>query len=110
MFGGGILYAVTVEESANFGVVIPCLQEIQACFGIVIVAAVTEGVEVADIVLVGNFITICVNYLVVAPRIVPILYYNSAVIVNKAQKTPRGAPAPRGDLNIIFNNHLNGYS
>ena len=96
------MHGVAVEETAYFGVIIPCLQEVQACFGIVIVTAVTERVEVADIVLVGNFIALFVNYLVVAPRIVPILYYNSAVIVNKAQKTPRGVP--RGEIVRLTNN------
>ena len=96
------MYRVAVEESANFGVVIPCLQEVQPCFGIVVIAAVTERVEVADIVLVGNFIAICVNNLVVAPCVVVIFYHSIAVIVNKAQKTPRGANAPRGAFLLNF--------
>ena len=92
------MYAVAVEESANFGVIIPCLQEIEACFYVVVVATITERVEVADIVLVGNFIAICVNNLVVAPCVVVIFYHSIAVIVNKPQKTLRGATAPRGAL------------
>ena len=77
------MYRVAVKESSCFRVVIPCLQEVQACFGIVIVTAVTEGVEVTDIVLVGNFITIRINNFVVAPRIVVIFYHSIAVIVNE---------------------------
>ena len=99
-FGVGVLYGVTVEETADFGVVVAGLQGVKACFGVVVVAAVTERVEVADIVLVCNFIAICVNNLVVAPCIVVIFYHSIAVIVNKAQKTPRSAPAPRGETDI----------
>ncbi len=44
-----VIYAVCVYETACFGVVISCLKIIKLCLGVVVIAAVTERVNIAYI-------------------------------------------------------------
>ena len=40
-------HAIRTNKPTNLGVIVPCLQIVEAAFGIVVVAAVAEGIEVA---------------------------------------------------------------
>ncbi len=90
----GVCNGVAVEETTYFGVVVARLQEVQAGFAVVIVTPVPERIEVADMVLVGDFHSRTVYDFMISPCVVPVLYHFVAVAVNIAKtKTPRGARA-----------------
>ena len=57
---GGIIYVtecIRAEESAPFGVVITALQVVIAGFRIIVIAAVTQGVDLRDLFLLIDIIT-----------------------------------------------------
>ena len=57
---GRIVYVteiVRAEEPAPFGVVVAALQIIAACFRIIVIAAVTQGVDLRDLFLLIDIIT-----------------------------------------------------
>ena len=79
--GGKVADVVNRDESSDFGVIISRLQVVQLGFGIVIVGAITEGIQVADVVGVGNLGSACNENLTITPRIIAIFYHNRNVFV-----------------------------
>ena len=56
---GRIVYVTEIvgrDESAPFGVVVAALQIIAACFRIIVIAAVTQGVDLHDLFLLRSII------------------------------------------------------
>ena len=57
---GRIIYvteSIRAEETTPFGVVVAALQIIVACFSIVVITAVTQGVDLRDLVLLGGVVS-----------------------------------------------------
>ena len=57
---GGIVYVTEIvgrDESAPFGVVVAALQIVIPCFRIIVIAAVTQGVDLRDLVLHGSVVS-----------------------------------------------------
>ena len=57
---GRIIYvteSIRAEETTPFGVVVAALQIIVACFSIVVITAVTQGVDLRDLFLLIDIIT-----------------------------------------------------
>ena len=74
---------VNRDESSDFGVVVTALQKIEIRLGIVVIATVPEGIQVADVVGVGNLGSACIENLTIAPRIIAIFYHNRAAAVKQ---------------------------
>ena len=72
------------HKPTNFRIVVSGLEEVQTNTGIVVIAAVSKGVENTNVVAVRNLGTICIENLTVAPSIILIFYHNRAVIVKKS--------------------------
>ena len=68
---------VDSDKSSDFGIVISCLKEIEAGFGVEVVGTVSERVQFGN--LACGFIKD--NGGAVTPRIVLIFYHNRAIIV-----------------------------
>ena len=57
---GRIVYVTEIvgrNEPAPFGVVVPGLQIVVACFRVVVIAAVTQGIDLRDLFLLIDIIT-----------------------------------------------------
>ena len=57
---GGIVYVterIRAEETTPFGVVVSGLQIVVACFRVVVIAAVTQGIDLRDLFLLIDIIT-----------------------------------------------------
>ena len=71
------------DESAGFRIVIARFEEVQSRFCIVEVSAVAERIEAADMIDVGNVCAVRVQYRMVPPCVVHILYHNIPAAVKK---------------------------
>lgn len=82
-FGIKVFYAINGDKTTGFGIVVARLEVIQPCFFVVEVTAIAERIENADMVRIGNIISVCSQHRMVAPCIVHISYHNIAVTVKK---------------------------
>jgi len=55
-----VLYVVCVDKSSGFGVVVAAIQIVKTGFGIVVIATVTEGVNITYKACVGVDVTACI--------------------------------------------------
>ena len=74
---------VNRDESSDFGVVVTALQVVQLGFGIVVIATVAEGIQVADVVGVGNLGSAGIENFTIAPCVITIFYHNRAAAVKQ---------------------------
>ena len=75
---GSVIYG---DESANFRIVIAGFQIIQVRFRIIVISAVTEWIEVADMRCRCDVRSVCIQHCMVCPTIVLIFYHNIPVAV-----------------------------
>ena len=78
-----IVDGVSVEETTGFGVVEAGFEVVEAGVYVVVIRAITEGVDVADMGHIGNFCTVCTKDFALAPRVVAIFYHNGIHVVKE---------------------------
>ena len=72
-FGIEVGNIVGGNKSAGSGVVVTRVAVIQARFGIVIITAIANRVNMSDMINVGNLVVVSVEYFVIAPSVVYII-------------------------------------
>ena len=84
-FGINILSSIRRNESTPLGTVISCVEVVKFCVLVVIVTAISDGVGICDLIIIG------VNYFTVTPFIVSILllYYQLRTLSSTVPKSVR---------------------
>ena len=76
-------YVILRDKASRFGVVVSGTKVVKPCFGIVVIATVTNGVDMTDVGGICNLVATAVQYFMIAPSVVNITRTeNTAIIIN----------------------------
>ena len=74
-------YVILRDKTSRFGVVVSGTQVIQSCFGIVVIATVTNGVDMTDVGGICNLVATAVQYFMITPSVVNITRTENTAIL-----------------------------
>lgn len=80
-FGSEIINTISRYKSADFGIVIPRIQIIKACFFVIVIPAITEGIYICNIICIAL-------YRAFAPCVVAIFGINISTIIIYSKNIP----------------------